>query len=133
MKKTIIFMLFSLVAGSLFAFGGVSDPETATGTLETGSWTNIYDIESYQYEGLSVLFQNNSAGSIYAYRLRTYLYPDTSAGQSITIIDSTRITGVSTDLIEYNPNVYGRILIDIINVSESVNYQVDYLQKNPSD
>lgn len=130
MKKLIIILAFLICTTTLFATGGISDLNTETDSLETGSWTNIYDLITTRYEGFAVIIANNTVDSVLAYRIKGFLYPDSD--EYLWVADSTQITGSNEDFIEFNPSLFGQLKLDLINVSDSVNYQVDLILKNPN-
>lgn len=129
MKKIILTILIIFMVKTIFAFGGITDIYSTADTLKTGDgWTTVNDLITTRYEGMSALICNNTADSVFAYRIRGYL--STTSSKYATIVDSTQITGIDEDMIEYYPNTFGKVHIQLYPVSDTVNYQVDVILKN---
>ena len=130
MKKIIL-----LIALLIFGFSGVYadkvEQTTTSDSLEvTSSWTTVKTLVTARYENMSVLIYNGTTDSIMAYKIDGYVYSGSS--RTSPIMDSTRITGVDTDYIEYSPNTFNKVVIKVRGISDSIYYQVDTTIKNSS-
>src|SRR6056297_3607735 len=125
MKKTIFILISVLLVINICYAGTIgkakADYTTVTSALESGSWTPVDTVNVTSFENYTVYITNNTTDSTLAYRILGFVYPSLSS-TSKSIVDSTQIGTTGVDYKNSSSVPYGKIRLDLFNVSDSCNY-----------
>ena len=122
MKTIFVIIIVLCFVSVLFAAQSNIKSGTIPSTAGVHAWETVETIYT-EHLGFYLLIGNHSADSTMAYKIDAYLYP--ASARSISLVDSTSITGIDADLIEYVPSGFGRLKVKLYNVSNEVDYWIE--------
>ena len=132
MKKGLITILLVAITAGLLAYGGKIEKASDSVTLEGETeWVAVDTLDSPRFASMAWFIITDPSDSIVAYRVKGEI--NRTSGKYYYIEDSARVTGSDGHLFEWDPNNFDRMILELFEISDSVDVYIDRIQKNPSE
>ena len=107
------------------------DCSTASVQAKVEDWTAQDPVLCTRFSSIMFLIHVSPTDSIVAYRVKGYVYYSSTTTDYYMVCDSTQVTGADGDIFEWDPNNYGKMVLELYEISDSVDVTIDWIQKNP--
>lgn len=99
--------------------------------VKVEDWTPADTMLCTRFNAAAFLIHVDPEDSIVAYRIKGLLYYSSTATEYYMVSDSARVTGADGELFEWDPNNFGKLILELFEISDSVDVTIDRIQKNP--